>query len=67
MHSIISQSTEGKNNMNINMASPRKNEKVMFDQLPGYKQEQIKHLLLQNDFRAAKKLYDKFSKQSEGL
>lgn len=34
----------------------------MFDKLPPQIQAQIKHLLLMNDFRAAKAIYDKFKK-----
>ncbi len=46
--------------MRVNIAEKHKKENVMFAQLPPQIQAQIKNLLLLNDFRAAKALYDKF-------
>jgi|GEM_PF-4064322 len=51
--------------MKVEKLVRQKKEKVVFDQLPPQIQAQIRRLLLLNDFRAAKDLYDKFLKSTD--
>jgi hypothetical protein len=50
--------------MKVNMVMPGIKKKLTFADLQPQDQAKIKHLLLQNNFRAAKILYDKMKTQA---
>lgn len=49
-------------NTNINFQVKSK-ESTSFSQLPQDMQQRIKHLLLMDNFRAAKEIYDRYTKK----
>ena len=51
-------------NHHLNTVTHKKQQNVLFDQLPEDVKAEIKHFLLLEDFRAAKAIYDKHSKKS---